>query len=65
MLKKNVGGLDRAIRIALGLGIISLAFWGPQTAWAWLGIIPVLTGLIGTCGLYTLLGISSCPLEKK
>ncbi len=59
----NVGMIDRIIRIVLGLAILSLAFVGPQTAWAYLGIIPIATALIGWCPPYALLGISTC--EKK
>ena len=55
----NEGGLDRLVRIALGLGILSLGIFGPKTAWAWLGLIPLLTGAIGTCPLYSILGIST------
>ena len=64
-LKVNEGTADRGIRILFGLGIFSLAFVGPQTPWAWLGIIPLATGLVGRCGLYYLLGISTCQVAKK
>ncbi len=53
--------LERVLRVLVGLGVISLAFVGPKTPWAWLGVIPVLTGATGLCPLYTLLGISTCP----
>lgn len=53
--------VERVLRVLVGLGVISLAFVGPKTPWAWLGIIPVLTGATGLCPLYTLLGISTCP----
>jgi hypothetical protein len=59
-MKQNVGSADRTIRIVLGLAIVSLAFWGPKSPWAFLGLILVATGLIRFCGLYTLLGISTC-----
>ncbi len=64
-MKRNVGGFDRFIRIVGGLFIISLAFWGPQTAWAYLGVIPLMTGLFSTCGLYTMFGVSTCKLHKN
>lgn len=48
-MKKNIGGIERIIRTVAGLGILSLAFIGPQTAWAYLGIIPLITGLTGYC----------------
>lgn len=59
-MKKNVGGIERIIRTAAGFGILSLAFVGPQTAWAYLGIIPLITGLTGFCPPYALLGIKTC-----
>lgn len=61
MLKKNVGNTDRAFRIVLGIGLISLAFAGPQTVWGWVGVIPLLTAFVGTCPVYSLFGINTCP----
>ena len=59
-MKKNVGGIDRVLRIVVGLIVTSLLFWGPKSLWALLGLIPLVTGLIGWCGLYMPLGISTC-----
>lgn len=59
-MKKNIGNPERIIRILAGLAIISLAFWGPQSPWAYLGIVPLATGLIGWCPPYAMLGISTC-----
>ena len=59
MFKSNVGSADRVLRIILGLGLLSLVFVGPQTAWGWVGIVPLITGLAGTCPLYTVLGWNS------
>ncbi|MDA8431775.1 MAG: DUF2892 domain-containing protein [Nitrospiraceae bacterium] len=59
-MKKNIGGIERAIRIIAGLGILSLAFVGPHSAWGYLGVVPLLTGLTGWCPPYALLGISTC-----
>lgn len=59
-MKKNIGNTERLVRIVAGLIIISLAFVGPQSPWAFLGIIPLLTGFIGWCPPYALLGISTC-----
>ncbi len=59
-MKKNIGPTERVIRVIGGLGIISLAFLGPHSAWAFLGIIPLATGLTGWCPPYALLGISTC-----
>ena len=63
-MTRNEGTIDRALRIILGLGLISLVFVGPQTAWGWIGIIPLVTGALGTCPLYSMLGISTCPMPK-
>lgn len=60
---RNVGGTDKMLRIVVGLALISLVFIGPQSLWGLLGIIPLATGLINFCPVYTLLGISTA--EKK
>lgn len=57
---KNVGGVDRAVRIAVGLGILSLTFIGPQTAWGYLGLVPFATGLFGWCPAYMPFGVKTC-----
>jgi hypothetical protein len=59
-MKKNVGSVERVIRIIAGIAILSLAFVGPASPWAYLGIIPLATGLMGWCPPYALLGISTC-----
>ena len=56
---KNVGTIDRSIRIIAGLVLISLVFIGPKTMWGWLGVILVATGLISFCPLYRLLGMNT------
>ena len=61
----NEGTIDRAVRIVLGLGILSLAFVGPRTPWAWVGVVPLATGLLGFCPLYRVLGISTCPVPRR
>ena len=63
-MTRNEGTLDRAVRVLGGLAILSLAFIGPKTAWAYLGIIPVITGSLGYCPAYSLLGINTCGLRK-
>ena len=60
----NEGLADRLIRVALGLVLLSLAFVGPQTPWGYLGLIPLLTGIVGFCPLYRLLGINTCPAGR-
>lgn len=64
-MKTNVGTVDRVIRIVVGLVLIALVFVGPQTPWGWIGIIPLATGLISSCPLYSLLGLSTCPMKKE
>jgi Inner membrane protein YgaP-like, transmembrane domain len=56
----NEGTLDRAIRVVAGLAILSLAFVGPHSPWAWLGLVPLLTGVVGFCPAYALLGVRTC-----
>jgi Protein of unknown function (DUF2892) len=58
-MNKNVGGMDKKLRIAVGLILIAIAFFGHQT-WAYIGIVPLLTGLINFCPLYSLLGKNTC-----
>ena len=65
MFAKNVGSIDRILRIVVGLGLISLVFVGPQTPWGWVGIVPLLTAFISFCPLYTLIGIRTCPIGHK
>ena len=60
MFKFNVGSWDRWLRIIVGLGVVSLNFWGPRTAWGWIGILPIVTGLFRFCPAYTLFGIATC-----
>ena len=64
MFKNNVGGLDRTLRIVAGLAILALAFVGPKTPWAFLGLVPLLTGFAGACPLYTLLGMNTCGVKR-
>ena len=52
MMTKNVGGIDRFIRIVVGLVLIALVFIGPETPWGWIGLIPLLTGLTNFCPFY-------------
>ncbi|MEY4830619.1 MAG: hypothetical protein RLZZ562_2415 [Planctomycetota bacterium] len=60
----NEHPIERGLRIALGLGILSLAFVGPATPWGYLGLVPIATGMIGSCPLYTLLGFSTCKVQR-
>jgi len=56
----NVHAVERAIRVLAGIGIVSLAFVGPRTPLGYLGLIPLATGLLGSCPAYTLFGVSTC-----
>jgi len=66
-MKVNVGGIDRVIRIVVGALLLILAATGTLGVWAWIGIVPLATGLMGWCPAYTLLGIETRPAkgEKK
>lgn len=63
-MPRNEGTLDRALRIILGLVLLSLVFVGPQTMWGLIGIIPLATGLMGYCPLYQIVGLNTCPMKK-
>ena len=58
----NVGGIDRVLRAVLGVVLIALVFVGPQTPWGGLGLVPLLTGVVGFCPLYRLVGVNTCKL---
>ncbi|MBN1962659.1 MAG: DUF2892 domain-containing protein [Deltaproteobacteria bacterium] len=57
---KNEHIVDRVLRIIVGLALLSLIVIGPHTYWGLIGLLPLLTGIFGTCPAYTLLGISTC-----
>ena len=57
----NVGGLDRAVRIAVGVALIALTLAGTIGAWGWIGVLPLATGLFKTCPAYSIFGFSTCP----
>jgi hypothetical protein len=61
----NEGTLDRTIRVIVGIVLLSLVFIGPKTLWGLIGIAPLLTGAVGHCALYKVLGISTRPMEQK
>lgn len=63
-MTRNLGTLDRALRIIVGLILIALVFVGPQTPWGWIGLIPLITAFVGWCPAYRLVGLSSCPARK-
>ncbi|EOG4616571.1 DUF2892 domain-containing protein [Pseudomonas aeruginosa] len=64
-MKSNVGGIDRVLRVVAGIVLIALAATNTVGWWGWLGVVPLLTGLAGSCPLYTLLGLNTCQLKKN
>ena len=67
-MTKNVGGIDKILRIVVGLALIAFALVGPETGynvWGFIGIVPLITGLVGWCPAYPLLGLSTCPLKEE
>lgn len=64
-MKPNIGKVERVVRVVVGLGILSLAFVGPRASWAYLGVLPLLSGLVGWCPPYALLGISTVKASKQ
>jgi hypothetical protein len=64
-MRKNVGGIDRVLRIVAGLILIALAVTGQIGAWGWIGLIVLATGVFSFCGAYALLGLNTCPMKKS
>lgn len=64
LLPHNEGTADRWLRFILGAIVLSLAFIGPRSPWGYLGLIPMLTALAGSCPIYSLLGYSTCPMRR-
>jgi hypothetical protein len=58
--KTNEGTVDRVLRIVAGIGILSLTVIGPKTGWALFGLVPLVTGLVGNCPLYSVFGLNTC-----
>jgi hypothetical protein len=64
-MKANVGGIDRILRLVLGLVLIGLTVSGTIGVWGWLGLVLVGTAAIGFCPLYPLIGLNTCPMKKS
>jgi hypothetical protein len=64
-MSKNIDTLDRALRIVMGIVLIALVFVGPQTPWGWVGLVPLITALLGWCPAYRLLVLRNCPASRK
>ena len=63
-MKSNVGGIDKILRIVVGIALIAWALMGGPV-WAWIGIVPLATGLSCRCPAYSLLGMNTCPMKKN
>ena len=63
-MKTNVGGIDKILRIGAGVALVAWAALLDGPAWAWIGVVPLATGLSGFCPLYPLLGMNTCPMKK-
>ena len=64
-MKTNVGGMDRILRIVVGLALIGATLAGMLPVWGWIGVVPLLTGALGFCPLYPLFGFNTCPMKKS
>lgn len=64
-MKRNIGNTERAIRLVLGVALIAIVFVGPQTPWGWIGLVPLVTGLIGFCPAWLGLGVNTCSTKEK
>ena len=63
-MTSNVGGIDRVLRIVVGAVLVALALTHTIGAWGYLGLIVLATGVFSFCGMYTLLGINTCPMKE-
>ena len=63
-MKTNVGGIDKILRIVVGIALVAWAIFGGPV-WAWIGVLPIITGVMGWCPAYTLIGLNTCPLKRK
>jgi hypothetical protein len=66
VMKTNVGGIDRILRVVVGIAVLALFFVleGNARYWALVGVVPLFTGLFSTCPLYSIIGINTCPMKK-
>ena len=64
-MKANAGTIDRALRVIAGLVLVGLAVSGTIGMWGWIGVVPLVTGLIVFCPAYTILGISTCSMKNS
>ena len=64
-MQVNVGTLDRVLRIVAGVALIGLALAGAIGVWGYLGIVPLVTGLLRSCPLYSVFGLNTCPMTRR
>ena len=64
-MKLNVGGIDRILRIVVGLALIGATLAGMIGVWGWIGVVPLLTGLFKFCPLYSIIGVNTCPMGSR
>jgi hypothetical protein len=66
VMTTNVGGIDRILRIVVGIAVLALFFVleGNARYWALVGLVPLFTGLFSTCPLYSIIGVNTCPMKK-
>jgi hypothetical protein len=62
-MNKNVGNIDRLLRVVVGIALIAMVFVGPRTQWGWVGLIPLVTAAMSWCPLYNVLGITTCTIQ--
>jgi hypothetical protein len=65
ILARNEGTVDRVIRVIVGLGLLALTVVGPHSLWGLIGLVPLATGALGSCPLYSVLGIRTCPMAPR
>ena len=64
-MEKNIGSIDKIIRVLIGLVLVALVFVGPQTPWGWIGVPFILIALVGICPIYKIIGVSTCKACSK
>jgi uncharacterized membrane protein YfcA len=64
-MKPNVCGIDRVMRVAIGLALIGATLGGMIGVWGWIGVVPLLTGIFRYCPAYAIFGLQTCPVAKK
>jgi hypothetical protein len=65
LLPVNEHPIERILRVGVGIALVSLVFVGPKTMWGLLGLLPIATGTLGSCPVYTLFGFSTCPVSRR